>query len=193
MFDPKIWHDLFALGIPVVEKIIRPILVYIFLIVGLRLAGKRELAQLNTFDLVVLLTISNTVQNAIIGDDNSVSGGLIGATTLLLLNYVMNRVLYASPKLDQVLEGEATVLVRNGVVDEAACQREFVTRSELEVAAHRQGFSSLDQVEEATLEPGGTITIIGREPSLAERHHEEVLKHLDRIRSELSQLRGAEG
>src|SRR5256712_4110597 len=160
MFDPKIWHDLFALGIPVVEKIIRPILVYIFLIVGLRLAGKRELAQLNTFDLVVLLTISNTVQNAIIGDDNSLSGGLIGATTLLLLNYVMNRLLYASPKLDQVLEGEAAVLVRNGVVDDAACPREFVTRPGLEVAAQRQGFSSLDQVGEATLEPGGTITII---------------------------------
>src|SRR5713101_5939174 len=94
MFDPKIWHDLFALGIPVVEKIIRPILVYIFLIVGLRLAGKRELAQLNTFDLVVLLTISNTVQNAIIGDDNSLSGGVIGAATLLIVNYIVVRTLY---------------------------------------------------------------------------------------------------
>ncbi len=192
MIDPKIWHDLFVLGIPALEKIIRPILVYIFLIVGLRLAGKRELAQLNTFDLVVLLTISNTVQNAIIGDDTSLSGGLIGATTLLLLNYLMNRLLYSSPKLDKVLEGEATVLVRKGVVDEAACQREFVTRSELEVAAHRQGFSSLDQVEKAILEPGGTITIIGREPSPSERHHADVLKRLDRILSELSQLRGAQ-
>src|SRR5713226_91090 len=112
MFDPKIWHDLFVLGIPVVEKVIRPILVYVFLVVGLRLAGKRELAQLNTFDLVVLLTLSNTVQNAIIGDDNSLSGGLIGATTLLVINHFVNRLIYSSPKLDQILEGDQTVLIK---------------------------------------------------------------------------------
>ena len=79
---------MFALTLPLAEKIIRPIIIYIFLIVGLRLAGKRELAQLNPFDLVVLLTLSNTVQNAIIGDDNSVTGGLVGASTLLLVNYL---------------------------------------------------------------------------------------------------------
>jgi uncharacterized membrane protein YcaP (DUF421 family) len=83
-----LFHDMFTLGLPVAEKILRPILVYGFLIVGLRLAGKRELAQLNPLDLVVLLTLSNTVQNAIIGDDNSVTGGIIGAATLLIVNYM---------------------------------------------------------------------------------------------------------
>src|SRR6478672_1096411 len=73
--DSKLFHDMFVLGLPVAEKILRPTVVYMFLVVGLRLAGKRELAQLNPFDLVVLLTLSNTVQNAIIGDDNSVTGG----------------------------------------------------------------------------------------------------------------------
>ena len=86
-----IWHNMFALGLPLAENILRPILVYAFLIIGLRLAGKRELAQLNPFDLVVLLTLSNTVQNAIIGDDNSVTGGVIGASTLLFVNYVLVR------------------------------------------------------------------------------------------------------
>ena len=88
-----IWQNLFVLsdGISVLEKIVRPILVYVFLIVGLRLAGKRELAQLNPFDLIVLLTISNTVQNAIIGDDNSLIGGVIGAATLLAVNYFVVR------------------------------------------------------------------------------------------------------
>ena len=81
--DAKTLHDMFWLGVPVLEKIMRPIVIYLFLILSLRLAGKRELAQLNPFDLVVLLTISNTVQNAIIGEDNSVTGGLIGAATLL--------------------------------------------------------------------------------------------------------------
>src|SRR3989442_14292440 len=114
MFDPKIWHDLFVLGIPVVEKIIRPILVYVFLIVGLRLAGKRELAQLNAFDLVVLLTLSNTVQNAIIGNDNSVTGGIIGATTLLVVNYVVVRFLYFHEPLDRLIEGEPEVLIDCG-------------------------------------------------------------------------------
>jgi len=85
--EAKLWSDMFHLGLPVIEKILRPVVVYGFLIVGLRLAGKRELAQLNPFDLVVLLTLSNTVQNAIIGDDNSVTGGLIGAATLLVINY----------------------------------------------------------------------------------------------------------
>src|SRR5690348_15686363 len=105
-----IWKDMFVLGIPLLEKILRPIVVYVFLVVGLRLAGKRELAQLNAFDLVVLLTLSNTVQNAIIGDDNSVSGGVIGATTLLLVNYGVVRFLYGHERLDQLVEGAATVL-----------------------------------------------------------------------------------
>jgi len=80
----NLWHDMFILGLPILEKILLPVIVYFFLVVALRLAGKRELAQLNPFDLVVLLTLSNTVQNALIGNDNTVTGGLIGATTLCL-------------------------------------------------------------------------------------------------------------
>jgi uncharacterized membrane protein YcaP (DUF421 family) len=76
-----VWKDMFVLAVPLLEKILRPICVYVFLIVGLRLSGKRELVQLNPFDLVVLLTLSNTVQNALIGDDNTVTGGIIGATS----------------------------------------------------------------------------------------------------------------
>src|SRR5271169_1708439 len=109
-----IWKDMFVLGLPLLEKILRPIIVYAFLIVGLRLSGKRELVQMNPFDLVVLLTLSNTVQNAIIGNDNSVSGGIIGATSLLITNYLVVRFLYDHRKLDQIVEGEADVLIENG-------------------------------------------------------------------------------
>jgi len=101
---------MFVLGLPIAEKMLRPIVVYVFLIVGLRLAGKRELAQLNPFDLVVLLTLSNTVQNAIIGDDNSVTGGIIGATTLLGVNYVVVRFLFAHETLDRLVEGDPDTL-----------------------------------------------------------------------------------
>src|SRR5437764_1921779 len=109
-------HDMFFLGLPLAEKVLRPIIVYIFLIVGLRLAGKRELAQLNPFDLVVLLTLSNTVQNAIIGEDNSITGGIIGAATLLLVNYLVVRFLYGHQRLDVLVEGGCDVLIEEGVL-----------------------------------------------------------------------------
>src|SRR5439155_21857342 len=110
------WRDLLHSDVSILEKIVRPILVYFFLIFGFRLAGKRELAQLNAFDLVVLLTISNTVQNAIIGEDNSVTGGLIGAATLLLVNHGVVRYLYGHQRLDRLIEGNPDVLVEDGVV-----------------------------------------------------------------------------
>src|SRR5664279_2219110 len=107
---------MFQLPLPVLEKLVRPIIVYLVLVVLLRLFGKRELAQLNPFDLVVLLSLSNTVQNAIIGEDNSVTGGVIGAIGLLAINWLVVRVLFRSPKLTRLLEGRAIVLIRNGQI-----------------------------------------------------------------------------
>src|SRR5256885_13582348 len=106
-------HSLLTPDIPFVEKIVRTAIVYVFLLVGLRLAGKRELTQLNPFDLVVLLLLSNTVQNAIIGEDNSLAGGILGAATLLVLNGVLVRLLFRWGKLDTI-EGRPDVLIRNG-------------------------------------------------------------------------------
>src|SRR5512137_944854 len=112
--DGSIWTHMFQLGLPIAEKIARPVIVYAFLIVGLRLAGKRELAQLNPFDLVVLLLLSNVVQNAIIGEDNSVTGGLVGAAALLALNWTVVRLLFRHEKLERLVEGEEDVLVEGG-------------------------------------------------------------------------------
>jgi uncharacterized membrane protein YcaP (DUF421 family) len=109
-----ILNDMFHLPLPILEKLLRPAIVYLALVVLLRIFGKRELAQLNPFDLVVLLSLSNTVQNAIIGDDNSVTGGIIGACSLLLVNWLVVRALFRSPKLTRAFEGCSTVLVRNG-------------------------------------------------------------------------------
>src|SRR4249920_3311232 len=151
----KTLTDMFVLTLPVAEKMLRPVVVYVFLIIGLRLAGKRELAQLNPFDLVVLLTLSNTVQNAIIGEDNSVTGGIIGATSLLVINYVVVRFLFGHARLDRVVEGESDVLIEKGVLRKDRLKKELITLPEIEAAAHRQGFGSLDEVERAILEPGG--------------------------------------
>src|SRR6266403_2972033 len=123
----KVWTDMFVLALPVAEKILRPMAIYFFLVIGLRLAGKRELAQLNPFDLVVLLTLSNTVQNAIIGDDNSVTGGIIGATTLLTLNYAVVRFLSEHENLDRLVEGDATVLIESGEIRHDALRKELMT------------------------------------------------------------------
>src|SRR6267143_1746337 len=185
----QLFADMFHLGLPWLEKIIRPVVVYFFLIIGLRLAGKRELAQLNPFDLVVLLTLSNTVQNAIIGEDNSVTGGIIGASTLLVVNYLVVRFLYRHEKLDRLVEGESCSLIENGKVLENRLTQEVLTRQELEAAAHKQGFGDLREVERAVLEPSGTISFTAKKPVPEETRHQEILKRLDQLSRELAQLR----
>jgi uncharacterized membrane protein YcaP (DUF421 family) len=187
----KIWTDMFVMALPILEKILRPVIVYIFLVVGLRLAGKRELAQLNPFDLVVLLTLSNTVQNAIIGDDNSVTGGIIGATALLLINYLVVRYLYGHKKLDLVVEGRAQVLIDKGRLLKEKLHKELITFEELEAAAHKQGFASLHDVEHCVIEPGGTITFLAKKPAPEEARHTELLARLDQVMQEIARLRGS--
>jgi uncharacterized membrane protein YcaP (DUF421 family) len=179
-------HDMFALGVPVTEKLLRPIAVYGFLVVGLRLAGKRELAQLNPFDLVVLLTISNTVQNAIIGEDNSVTGGLIGAATLLVVNHLVIRYFYVHDRLEQLIVGGETVLMENGNVMPDRMKRELITMTEFEAAAHKQGFASLDDVDRAIIEPGGGICFFAKRPGPEAQRHAEVIGRLDAILAQLA-------
>jgi uncharacterized membrane protein YcaP (DUF421 family) len=180
---------MFALGLPIAEKILRPVVVYFFLVIGLRLAGKRELAQLNPFDLVVLLTLSNTVQIAIIGDDNSVTGGIIGAATLLLVNYLVVRFLYRHDKLDRIVEGGSTPLIENGKVLEDQLAREVLSMEELVEAAHKQGLGGLDEAESAALEPSGAISFVAKKPDPEEKRHAEVLARLDQLANEVATLR----
>ena len=184
-----LWHDMFFLGLPIAEKIVRPILVYLFLIIGLRLAGKRELAQLNPFDLVVLLTLSNTVQNAIIGDDNTVTGGVIGATTLLVVNYVLVRFVSRHEKLERFVDGEPEVLIDKGTIQTACLHREAITIVEIEAAAHKQGFSTLDEIERAILDPSGSIAFFAKKPTPDTTRHEDIMKRLDQITAQLAALK----
>jgi uncharacterized membrane protein YcaP (DUF421 family) len=189
LMHTQLFHDLFSLGmISIVEKIVRPILVYVFLIVGLRLAGKRELAQLNPFDLVVLLTLSNAVQNAIIGEDNSVTGGVIGASTLLLVNYAVVRFLYDHEKIDRFVEGSPDVLIENGEIQQALCEKELITMTELEAAAHKQGLT-LDEVDRAVMDPGGTIAFFAKKPTHDATRHDEIMKRLDALSAQLAALK----
>ena len=186
--DSQTLHDMFALVIPIVEKMLRPIVVYAFLVIALRVFGKRELTNINPFDFVVLLTLSNTVQNAIIGDDNTVTGGLIGATTLLLTNYLVVRFLFKHRRLDQIVEGKPTTLIQNGKLCEKNMASELLTKAELLSVCHRQGFSHLRDVDEMILEPGGNFFVKGKEPGTDETRHGELLKRLESLGTQIESI-----
>ncbi|HWK10004.1 MAG TPA: hypothetical protein VNR64_08135 [Vicinamibacterales bacterium] len=155
------WHtlvvNLFELGtgqpyVSVIEKIVRPIAVYLLLVFLLRAFGKRILAQLNPFDLVVLLTLSHTVQNAIIGNDTSLLGGVIGAFSLVAINAMLVRIFYRGPEAgQQMLESSDTYLIREHQVANDALRRLHINRGELTARAHERGFDDLDEVDTAVL------------------------------------------
>jgi len=175
-------------GAPLIEKVLRPVVVYFFIVVMLRVFGKRELAQLNPFDLVVLLSLSNTVQNAIIGNDNSLTGGLIGAIALLGVNYLVVRFLFRHRRLDQLFEGKPTVLIENGRICRAALATELLTHSEVLTVLHRQGFDSIEEVERCVLEPGGTFYIQRKLPPLDVQQHAELVAGLKEVKNKLDLL-----
>lgn len=185
----SILHSMFHLPLPVMEKILRPIIVYLCLIVFLRLFGKRELAQLNPFDLVVLLSLSNTVQNAIIGDDNSVSGGIIGAFSLLAINWLLTWFLYRSPRLNQTLEGSQTVLIENGVVSAQALKNETLTYEELVSVLNKNGFNDPADVDQCVLEPNGTFFVKGKTPTTETVHSRELMRAIEQLTAQVAAMR----
>jgi uncharacterized membrane protein YcaP (DUF421 family) len=182
-------QSMFHLQLPVLEKILRPMIVYLFLVIFLRIFGKRELAQLNPFDLVVLLSLSNTVQNAMIGDDNSLSGGVIGALSLLTINWVLTRMLFRSPKLSTVLEGTETVLIRHGVVDWEATKKEALTELELRSVLHKQGFNSFEEVEKCVLEPNGNFYMEGIKALSDDAQRAALMKAVEALTVEVKEMR----
>ena len=184
---------MFVIGLPILEKILRPILVYLALVVLLRIFGKRELAQLNPFDLVVLLSLSNTVQNAIIGNDNSVAGGIIGAITLLATNYLVVRFLFKHRRLDQLVEGKSTTLIDRGKVQQKNLAKELLSHSELLTVLHRQGFDDVSEVEQCVLEPSGTFAIKRKIPAQDDIQYAELIRRLEIIDTRLTALTPSKG
>lgn len=182
-------QSMFHLSLPVIEKILRPMIVYLCLIFFLRLFGKRELAQLNPFDLVVLLSLSNTVQNAIIGDDNSITGGVIGAFSLLAINWLLMRLLYRVPRINAALEGTETVLIRHGKMDAQAMKKETLTELELLSVLHKQGLDSFEQVERCVLEPNGTFYVEPIKPSVEDKQRADIAEAVRALTIEVRELR----
>jgi len=152
-------HRLFSLGIPITEKVVRTVVVYGALLFLLRLGGKRTAAQLNTFDLVVLLLVSNVVQNAVIGPDNSLLGGLIGALVLIGANDVVVRMVRRNDAIDRAMEGSETRLVQDGAFRGHELRRLGIRVADLEVALRRQGAEHVLQVQQADLYPSGALVV----------------------------------
>ncbi|MFI6865260.1 DUF421 domain-containing protein [Nocardia sp. NPDC050406] len=152
-------HDLLTVGTGVPQKIIRTIVVYFAVAALLRLAGKRDLAQLNTFDLVVMLLLSNVVQNAVIGDDDSLAGGLIGAATLVATNAVVVRASVKYPWVARWFEGKPDTLVSNGKYDDERLWKLGLRRADVAQALRTQGARSVKDVSKAVMEPGGTVVV----------------------------------
>ncbi len=188
MIVASLANSLFHLPIPVGEKILRALLVYVFLVVALRVGGKRELAQLNTLDFVVLLAVANAVQNGIIGNDNSVTGAVVGASVLFVANGAVAILLFRHHRLRRIVEGSPTVLITDGVVDAAALEREHLTEDDLLVAVEREGAASFAEVASAVLEPGGSIVTELATPSEETQHYLDLKAELVELRALVARL-----
>jgi uncharacterized membrane protein YcaP (DUF421 family) len=193
-----LWYNLMHLGTPdsdlhpvsLLEKVVRPVAVYLLLVFGLRTLGKRILALLNPFDFVVLLILANTIQNAIIGNDTSLAGGLVGAAALLGVNAVLVRVFYRGPSKALLWNSDRDIsLVHDGHVDEAALRRLRINAGELIAKAHERGFDSLEDVESVMLYPNGTMYFRARPSATEAARHAELLRRLDGLAAEIGSLR----
>ena len=189
----SIWQSMLGFEIPATEKIIRTLGVYLGLAIIMRFAGKRQLAQLNSFDLIVMLLLSNVVQNAVIGPDNSLTGGLLGAVVLVGFNAVLERIATSSRRATQIFEGTPTTLVADGRIVEKQVRRTGLRDTEVVSALRHQGACAVTDVRQATLEPGGSISVeLNREAENAtygelrqavldlQRHLDERLSVLER-------------
>ena len=191
------WHSLFVnlvhfgasdLPISILEKVLRPVAVYLLLVIALRAFGKRILAQLNPFDLVVLLTLSNTVQNAIIGNDTSLTGGIVGAAALLAVNALLVRFFYRGPGMEHRMMQEHDIcLIRDSRVQEDTLRKLHINLGELTATAHERGFDDLHEVETAVLYPNGTIYMKGTSEEAASVR--EVLRRIEELRRDIAAMR----
>ena len=156
------WHNLVSIGSSWQERAIRAIAVYVFLLVAVRVFGRRELGQLTAFDVIVLLSLSNMLQNAMIGNDNSLVGGLLGALVLLSANLLLAFAVYRRRGIERLVEGEARILIHDGQVRPEALKKELMTERDLLSAVRREGLERFEDVHLAVAEPNGMISIIPR-------------------------------
>jgi uncharacterized membrane protein YcaP (DUF421 family) len=186
------WHDMFTIQLPVVEKILRTVLIYATVVVLFRVSGKRGLANLNTLDLAVVILLSNVVQNAIIGNDSSIEGGAIGAVTLVVVHALLNHGLSRSERLATLVEGRETTVIENGQLVQRTLRRLALRPSELDHAVRLQNGDDISDVQIGMLEPGGQLilTLKEQEQGATKADIGDLQVRLAEIQSTLANLRG---
>jgi uncharacterized membrane protein YcaP (DUF421 family) len=177
------WHDMFAQEIPFAEKLIRTVLIYALIAILLRATGKRGLSGLNSLDIVVMFLLSNVVQNAVIGPDNSVTGGIIGAVTLVVVNSAVNRSALRSDRFARIFDGSDTPVIVDGEIDERAVRRLGLRRHDLDHAVRLQNGDDIEQVESGVFDPGGRLIL-----SLKESAQSATKRDLDGLRAQLDRI-----
>ena len=177
------WHDMFAQEIPFADKLIRTVVIYALIAVLLRATGKRGLSGLNSLDIVVMFLLSNVVQNAIIGPDNSVTGGIIGAVTLVVVNSAVNRAALRSDRFARIFDGRDTPVIVNGRVDERAVRRLGLRRHDLDHAVRLQNGDDIGQVESGVFDPGGQLILSLKDSAQGATKHD-----LARVEARLARI-----
>lgn len=153
---------MFSLSLPIYEFVVRAVVVYLFLMVCLRLTGKRQVGQLSPFDFVLLLILSNAVQNSMNGGDNSLVGGMISALVLIGINWLFGYVTYRFRKVEHFIEGKPEVLIHNGKLYESTLAKERISHEELNSVLRKNGLIRIEDVRYAVLEANGDISVIGK-------------------------------
>jgi uncharacterized membrane protein YcaP (DUF421 family) len=189
----QVWHAMFVLQVPIGEKILRTIVVYATIVILFRVAGKRDLATLNVFDFVVLFLLSNIVQNAIIGNDSSLLGGIIGAATLVAVNAGLNRWMAVSDRASRLLEGKPTMIIEDGRVLPGASRRLSLRPADLEHAVRVQNGDSIGEIATGQMEPNGqlVLTLKAAEQNANKGDIDALSRRLDDIEAALRALAAA--
>ncbi len=182
------WNAMFDLDLSLAEKVIRAVVIYLFLVLALRLVGKRELTQLNTLDFVVLLAVANAVQNGLIGVDNSVTGAVAGATVLFVVNSALAWIVFRNRQLQRIVEGTPTVLIRDGQILEDELKRQELTRDDLLVEIQSAGADDFDDVGTASLLPNGKVIVVQKEANQSSVQYDDLKARIDHLTTLVEQL-----
>ena len=156
---------------PYFDIILRSISVYLFMVIALRIFGKKELSQLNTADIILILLISNAVQNAMVGSNSSLQGGLVAALVLFVLNFILKKIMYNSKTITDLVQGKPETLIHNGIIDFKALSKLEITSEELDEVIREHGVISHKEVRLATMEIDGNISVISGDKTLKQTHH----------------------
>ncbi|MCT2564295.1 DUF421 domain-containing protein [Chryseobacterium herbae] len=159
---------------PILDVVLRSLCVYLFMVIAIRLFGKNQLSQLNAGDVVLLLLISNAVQNAMVGPDTSLQGGLIAALVLFAANFILKRLMFANRKFETFMEEDPVVLIRDGVIDQPALNRVKITRDELEEAIREHGVEKIQNVKLSILEVDGNISVVSQDETQTQTHYSRI-------------------